>query len=85
MFYGLILLIKLSSSSIWSVTEVVSTVSTNGASDPSIVVDSEDNVHVLWSDSTDYSGSGTGPSLFYKLKNVRSSPSNIRPVQSNNT
>ncbi|MHA1552334.1 MAG: hypothetical protein ACTSQC_10370 [Candidatus Heimdallarchaeaceae archaeon] len=66
--YDIFYKVKLSSSSLWSVTEVVSTVSTDGASSPSIAVDSADSVHIVWFDSTDYSGSGTGPSLFYRLK-----------------
>ena len=70
--YDIFYKLKFSSSSLWSVTEVVSTVSTDGSSEPSVVIDSEDNVHVLWSDSTDYSGSGSGPSLFYRLKDDHS-------------
>ncbi|MHA1219824.1 MAG: hypothetical protein ACTSO5_14260 [Candidatus Heimdallarchaeaceae archaeon] len=56
-----------SSSSTWTTTEVVSTESTSGSWYPSLAVDSADNVHVAWHDSTNYAGAGTDMDIFYKL------------------
>lgn len=51
----------------WSTTEVVSTESTIGSVAPSLTVDSNDNIHVVWHDATDYLGSGGGDyDIFYK-------------------
>ncbi len=53
----------------WSVTEVLSTVGVALSEYVSLAVDSEDNIHVAWSDSADYSGSGAGEhDVFYKYK-----------------
>jgi len=54
-------------SSTWSLTEVVSTESTSAAFGASIAIDSSDNLHVVWDDSTDYAGSGTDDDIFYKV------------------
>ncbi len=50
----------------WTTTEVVSTESTWTAIDSSIAIDSLGNVHVVWSDDTDYAGSGAEEDIFYK-------------------
>ena len=55
-----------SSSSAWTTTEVVFTVSTGNSENPSLVVDAAGNVHIAWEDSTDYAGSGTDIDIFYK-------------------
>jgi len=56
-----------------AMTEVVSTESTAGSSNPSITVDGAGNVHVVWMDSTDYDNSGTDTDIFYKRWDVYSS------------
>jgi len=50
----------------WTTTEVVSTESTSQSSSPTIAVDSSENVHIAWSDSTRYGGSGMDEDIFYK-------------------
>ncbi len=50
----------------WSLTEVVSTESTNESFIPSLAVDSLGNIHIAWYDWTSYSGSGTDHDIFYK-------------------
>ncbi|MCE7749736.1 MAG: hypothetical protein GPJ51_15225, partial [Candidatus Heimdallarchaeota archaeon] len=40
---------------------------------PSLAVDSFDNVHVVWEDFTDYTGSGSDCDIFYKLWNASTS------------
>ncbi len=63
-------------SRIWSgninTTDIVSTESTGGSWYPSIAVDSSGNVHVVWSDWTDYGGAGLKNDIFYKFWNVTS-------------
>ncbi len=54
------------STSIWSVTEVVSTESTSASVYPKIAIDLFDSAHIVWMDSTDYLSSGTEPDIFYK-------------------
>ena len=54
------------SSSSWTITEVVSTESTNKSRNPSLAVDSSGKIHVVWWDETDYSGAGTDYDIFYK-------------------
>jgi murein DD-endopeptidase MepM/ murein hydrolase activator NlpD len=52
----------------WSITEVVSTESTDSSGFPSLAVDNNGTVHVAWHDYTDYAGSGSGWDIFYKSK-----------------
>ena len=54
-----------SSSSSWTPTEVVSTVSTVNSEYPSLAVDSAGNVHIAWGDATDFAGSGGDRDIFY--------------------
>ncbi len=51
----------------WTATEVISSESTGSSAYPSIVVDTADNVHILWHDTTDYNGSGTDYDVFYRV------------------
>ncbi|MCG3254558.1 MAG: hypothetical protein KAU62_00655 [Candidatus Heimdallarchaeota archaeon] len=55
-----------SSTSSWSTTEVVSTESTLQSSVASLAVDIVGNVHIAWSDLTNYAGSGADRDIFYK-------------------
>ncbi|KKN23103.1 hypothetical protein LCGC14_0908350, partial [marine sediment metagenome] len=55
---------------VWTATEVVSTESTGNSWFPTIDMDGAGNIHVTWSDYTDYSGSGTDLDIFYKFKNA---------------
>ena len=50
----------------WTVTEVVSTESTNNSWNPSLGVDLNGTVHIAWQDWTDYGGSGNDTDIFYK-------------------
>ncbi len=61
------------SSESWSTTDVISTESTEFAGRPSLIVDYADNVHVAWSDYTDYSFCGTDLDIFYKRWDTLSS------------
>lgn len=61
------------SSSSWTITEVVSTESTAESFYPSLAVDSSGNIHIVWSDLTNYIGSGSDFDIFYKCWNASSS------------
>ncbi len=54
------------STSTWGALEVVSTESTQNSGSPSIDADNKGNIHVVWSDSTDYASAGTDIDIFYK-------------------
>ncbi|MHA1465285.1 MAG: hypothetical protein ACTSQ2_09365 [Candidatus Heimdallarchaeaceae archaeon] len=41
----------------------------NGSYHPDVYVDTKDNVHVVWSDYTDFDGAGEDPDIFYKMWN----------------
>lgn len=56
----------------WTMTEVVSTESSEYAVNPSIAVSSNGDVHVAWDDSTDYAGSGTDKDIFWKVRTASS-------------
>jgi len=61
------------SSSSWTVTEFISTESTEEPDYPSLAVDSDGNVHVAWQDETDYASAGTDWDIFYKRWDVSTS------------
>ncbi len=50
----------------WTVTEVVSIESTSTAVSPSLVADTDGNMHITWHDATNYEGAGTDYDIFYK-------------------
>ena len=50
----------------WTTTEIISTESTSGSFNPSIAVDSANNLHVVWNDQTNYAGCGIDDDIFYK-------------------
>jgi hypothetical protein len=52
----------------WSMTELVSTESTEYSENPSLDIDSNGMVHITWHDFTDYGGSGFNVNIFYKYK-----------------
>ena len=52
----------------WSVTEMVSTESTDVCWWPSIAAESDDTIHVVWSDNTNYQVCGSDYDTFYKMK-----------------
>ena len=52
----------------WSITEVVSTESTETSNLPCIVYESNGDIHVIWTDETNYGGSGSDWDVFYKMK-----------------
>ena len=54
----------------WSITEVISTVSTDKSYHPSLAVDSLGNVHIAWDDKTNYTNCGTDYDVFYRLWNA---------------
>jgi hypothetical protein len=57
---------------LWSSTVVVSNVSSDLSTDPEIVVDISDNVHIVWRDLWNYSGCGTDYDLLYRAWNATS-------------
>jgi hypothetical protein len=54
----------------WTITEVISTVSTGNSYYPAISIDSVGNVHIVWQDYTNYNGAGTDPDIFYRCWNA---------------
>jgi len=69
----------------WADTEVVSTESTEASYDPSLAVDSGGNVHIAWSDDTDYAGSGIDRDIFYKNRTSSWSTTVVVSTESNAT
>ena len=61
------------STATWGTTEVVSTESTENSWAPSLAVDIEGNVFLVWYDYTDYSGAGTDGDIFYKHRTASTS------------
>ena len=57
----------------WTKTEVIFNESTGNAYVPEIAVDQAGNIHVVWSDETDYNGAGTDVDIFYRCWNVTTS------------
>ncbi|MFX1501609.1 MAG: hypothetical protein ACFFDH_11655, partial [Promethearchaeota archaeon] len=53
----------------WTDIEVVSTESTSDSSCSYLDIDGNGNVHVVWEDYTNYGGSGSYESIFYKIRN----------------
>ncbi len=53
-------------SSSWTITEVVSTESTQNSASPSLAVDPAGNVHIAWYDMTNYASAGSDWDIFYK-------------------
>jgi len=60
----------------WTMTEVVSTESTDGSLSPTIAADGSGNIHFAWDDYTNYGGSGGDYDIFYKKF---SSPTPLNP------
>ncbi len=58
----------------WSSMELVSPDSTVVAERPSIAIDKDDNIHVVWNDDTNYYGTaGSDPDVCYSMKAADSS------------
>ncbi|MHA1447007.1 MAG: hypothetical protein ACTSSN_09970, partial [Candidatus Heimdallarchaeaceae archaeon] len=57
----------------WTTTEIISTESTTGSFNPCVAVDSNNNLHIVWGDETDYNGCGADRDIFYKRWNAGSS------------
>ncbi len=64
----------------WTITEVVSTESINGSSYPAIAVDISNNLHVVWDDSTNYTGCGTDLDIFYRKLTMADQSLNVSIV-----
>ena len=73
------------SSSMWTMTEIVSTESTDSSKRPSIAVDSAANIHVVWNDRTDYAECGVDEDIFYKCWNSTTSTWTMTEVVSNDS
>ncbi|MDH5645006.1 MAG: hypothetical protein OEZ01_03310, partial [Candidatus Heimdallarchaeota archaeon] len=54
------------STSTWGSAVVISSESTSGSFSPNMVVDNQNNIHIVWHDYTDYDGSGGDGDIFYK-------------------
>jgi parallel beta-helix repeat protein len=54
----------------WTITQIVSTESTSNSYSPSLTVDLRGNVHVAWTDWTDYLECGLDSDIFYKMYGV---------------
>ncbi len=55
-----------SSTSLWSTVEIISSMSSDLSTAPSIFVDNTQNVHITWEDATDYEDSGSDRDILYK-------------------
>ncbi len=55
---------------VWNVSEVISTESNSTSVAPSIIIDDSLNIHVSWEDGTDYNSSGNDFDIFYKFWNA---------------
>jgi hypothetical protein len=53
-------------------THIISSESSESSHRPSIAIDNLGNLHVVWSDYTDYNEAGTDTDIFYKLWNITS-------------
>jgi len=72
-------------SSVWSVTEIISSSSTSTSESPDIVLDSSENIHIAWEDATDYNGAGTDYDIFHKSWDSQSDSWSIPTVISKDT
>lgn len=54
----------------WSPLELVSSESTDTSLHPVIAVDTNDDIHIAWTDWSDYLGADTDRDVFYKKKNA---------------
>jgi hypothetical protein len=61
---------KNSTTETWSTIEVVSTESNADSNNPKLTTDMVGNIHVVWSDSTNYAESGSDTDIFYKRRDV---------------
>jgi len=66
----------------WSLTDVVSTESTEKTEYPIVDVDSDGNVHVMWQDFTAYDNCGLDIDIFYKCWNATTKSWTITEVVS---
>lgn len=57
----------------WTTTETICTESTYGSFNPKIATDSENNLHVVWGDESNYDSSGDDRDIFYKKWNASTS------------
>ncbi len=55
------------STKIWQPADVISYMSTDLSYDPDIAVDSLDNIHIVWSDESQFDGSKTDHDIFYVI------------------
>ena len=54
----------------WNPIETISDFNKAGSSKPRILVDNNFNAHIVWCDSSNYSGDGFEPNLLYRCKNA---------------
>ena len=74
------------SSSSWTITEVVSTESTDYSLLPVLAVDITGNIYIAWTDMTNYLGAGSDFDIFYKYFNtIDSSWSSTEVVSTGST
>ncbi len=81
--FGVNVLYKLKNNftGMWTTPEVVSIESSDSAIKPTLTVDGDLNVHVVWMDSTNYSGAGTDWDIFYKFYEMDLTPPSIVDIQ----
>ncbi|MCE7742855.1 MAG: hypothetical protein GOP50_10410 [Candidatus Heimdallarchaeota archaeon] len=68
------------STSLWTATEIVSTISSNNSEYPAIAVDAEGNAHIAWSEENEYDESGADFDIFYRFWNTTTSSWNTTEV-----
>ena len=72
-----------SAGGLWSSSELVSSESTAQSNEGFVKVDNEGNVHVCWTDITNYMGSSDDSDIFYKVKNATTGSWTTTEVVSN--
>lgn len=69
----------------WEETLLLSTESTNGGYEPSISIDPQGKVHVVWQDYTDIAGAGTDCDILHKIWDPKTGPGSAEVVSTTST
>ncbi len=65
----------------WTKTEVVTTEGPDASVNPTITVNGDRNIHIVWMDNLNYSGAGTDWDIFYKYYEMDLTPPSLTDIQ----